>query len=308
MKRIAITGATGLIGKALSKALIQRGDEVTVLSRNASTARSLVPDARHYANWDYTADSSEIAKVVADKDAVIHLAGAPVAAHSWTPDYKEEIINSRVLSTRNLVQGMQQSDRKPAVFISASAIGYYGNTFDTEINEESPAADDFLGMVCAAWEAEAAQAEPLGIRRVSVRIGIVLSTKDGALSKLLTPFRLFIGGPLGNGKQWFSWVHIDDIVRAFLHVLDTPEIHGAVNCTAPQPVRMKDFAKRLGKVLRRPSLFPVPEFVLKFILGESAQAVLSGQKVNPVQLINHQFVFLFPEVSDALKDILSNRK
>nr|HPI38840.1 TIGR01777 family oxidoreductase [Ignavibacteriaceae bacterium] len=187
-------------------------------------------------------------------------------------------------------------------------VGFYGNTGEKSIAENSPAGNDFLSQVCAVWEEESSKVEQLGIRRVSVRTGIVLSTQDGALKKLLLPFKLFAGGPLGNGKQWFPWIHIDDEVDIFLHAIDNNNLTGAVNAVSPGHLRMKEFASILGGILKRPSLFCVPSFVLKIVLGEAAESILYSQKIKPEKLLNTRFKFKFSSPTEALSDLIKNKK
>lgn len=193
---------------------------------------------------------------------------------------------------------------KPSVFISASGIGYYGNCGDLILNEDSPSGNDFLADVCNAWESEAAKVEAYGVRNVRVRTGLVLSPNDGALKQMLTPFKLFVGGPLGDGKQWASWLHIEDIVGIYIHAIDCEELSGAVNAASPNPVKMNEFAKTLGKVLKRPSLFPIPKFMLKLVVGEAAEVVTASQRIDIKKLLNSGYNFKFTGLDEAFKDLL----
>ncbi|MFA6599149.1 MAG: TIGR01777 family oxidoreductase [Ignavibacteriaceae bacterium] len=302
MKKIVVTGATGLIGKELCKRLFERGDELTIFSTNVETAKIILPFAKEVIAWkDYEKDYSFCFE---GKDAVIHLAGASVAGKRWTADYKNEIYNSRIRTTKNLVSSIALCKNKPEVFISASAIGFYGDGENSELTEASPGGKDFLANVCADWEKASAPLELLSVRRVIVRTGIVLSPIDGALKKMLLPFRFYLGGSLGNGKQWFSWIHIADMVAIYLFLLDHQNVKGIFNGVSPQAVQMKTFTKTLGKILHKPSNFSVPKFVLQLVMGEGASAVLASQRVVPAFLTNAGFHFQFAELEEALKNLL----
>ncbi len=311
-KTIILTGATGLIGSSIFEKLIQRGDRVIIFARNPDTAKEKLPNAASYVRWDAEKfdeqSSGNWRDSIGQADAVIHLAGVPVAER-WNDGYKKRIYDSRVLSTRSLVSAIEASSRKPNVFISASGIGYYGiqpqQPDVPELTETSPAATDFLATVCVDWENEALKAETFGVRTVVIRTGVVLSTKGGALEKMLTPFKLFAGGPVGSGRQWVSWIHLDDEVAVFLYALDNPDVHGALNATAPQAVTMSDLASSLGKALSRPSLFPVPKAALQLLFGEAADVVAEGQRVAPKRLTELGFRFSHQEVDAALKDLLA---
>jgi len=256
-------------------------------------------------DWDY--HQPDLWKGHIDgKDAVIHLAGASVAGKRWNDSYKKIIRESRIISTKNLAQAIIQSETKPKVFITASGSGYYGNRGSALLNENSGHGSDFLGRVCKDWEAAASLVESDHVRRVSLRTGIVLSVEDGALKKMLLPFKLFIGGPLGNGKQWFPWIHIDDIIQLYIFALENESLTGSVNAASPHHVRMSEFAKTLGKVLNRPSLFPVPEFVLKLVTGEVATEIISSQKLDVTKILNSGFEFGFKKLEDALSNLLKD--
>jgi len=302
-KRIIITGATGLIGKKLVNALINRGDEVIVFSRDVKKAKSIFPKAKVCVEWNYQHPKNWESKLE-DSDAVIHLAGLNLFAKRWNEDFKKSVIESRKVSTKNLVEAIQSCRNRPEVFISASGIGYYGDCGDKILSEDYHSGKDFLSDVCRVWESEANQIEEVGVRSVQVRTGLVLSPEDGALKQMLPPFKFFMGGPLGNGKQWSSWLHIDDIVGIYLHALDNPKLQGAVNAATPNPVRMKEFAKTLGKVLKRPSLFPVPNFVLRFVIGEATEVVTASQRINSKKLLESGYKFKFEILEDALNDLL----
>lgn len=305
MKKIVITGGTGLIGNILFTMFSQRGDQVYLFSRNPESAKKKIPGAAGYLKWrgndaDYTADLEGM-------DAVIHLAGANVAGKKWNEAYKQEIYDSRIGSTRALVEAMKNLKKKPEVFVCSSAVGYYGDPGERELTEDVKPADTFLADVCVQWEKEAARSEEAGVRSVQIRTGVVLSTEDGALKKLLLPFQLFVGGPLGTGRQWFPWIHAEDIAAMFIYAIDHPGMRGPYNGAAPQPLRMKEFASALGRVMRRPSLFPVPGFVLRVILGEGAAVALASQKVIPKAILNAGYKFRYPEIDGALRNLLNKQ-
>ena len=302
-KKIIITGATGLVGRKLCKALSQRGDELTVFSRNVNTASSLLHEAKEFVEWNYN-ESYEWEKHLDYKDAVIHLAGANIADKRWTSRYKKKIYDSRILSTQSLIRAISKAQSRPSVFISSSASGFYGDAGEELLTEESISGNDFLSGVCKAWEAEAEKVEHFKIRRVSVRTGIALCSSGGALKKMLLPYKLFLGGPLGNGKQWFPWIHIDDLVNIYLFSLDNASITAAINAASPNPVTMNEYARSLGSVLHRPSLFRVPKLALSLILGEAADAVTASQKIIPQKLLANGFKFKFDNLESALYDFL----
>lgn len=302
-KRIIITGATGLIGKKLADALISRGDELIVFSRDTKKAKSISPTGVECVEWNYQRPDQWKSKLE-NADAVVHLAGINLFAKRWNEKFKKEVIDSRKVSTKNLVEAITSRANKPEVFISASGIGYYGDCGDKILNEDSPLGKDFLADICEVWESESRRTGEFGIRNVQIRTGLVLSTQDGALKKMLLPFKFFIGGPLGNGKQWASWLHIDDIVAIYLHAIDNQNISGAVNAASPNPVRMKEFAKTLAKILHRPSLFPVPKFALKIVVGEAAEVVTASQRVDVKKLLSSGYKFKFEMLEEALRDLL----
>ncbi len=302
-KKIVITGASGLIGTNLCKALISRGDEVFIFTRSVNKTKSTISNASNYIEWDYK-KPSDWSKYLNNKDAVIHLAGANISGKRWTENYKKIILKSREESTKNLVEAIGSLKEKPSVFISASGVNYYGDSGDEVLTEQRETGNDFLAKVCKIWEDEAAQVENAGVRRVSIRTGVVLSTKEGALKKMLIPFRFFIGGPLGNGKQWFPWLHIDDIVNIYIYCLDNNSLNGAVNACSPYPVTMNEFAKTLGKVMNRPSFFKVPKFILRLAVGEVTESVTASMKVIPQKLLENGFKFKFENLENALRDLI----
>ncbi len=256
-KKVIITGASGLIGKQLFKELLNRGDEITIFARDPASAKQKLPGAKDYVKWDYL-ELDPWQKMVDGKNAIIHLAGANISGKRWTEKYKKEILESRIISTQNLIKAIGNSNNKPECFIISSAVGYYGDAGNETLTEASPSGNDFLSKVCTKWELESHKVDELGIRRVNVRTGVVISADGGALKKMLLPFKFFVGGPLGNGKQWFPWLHIDDIIRIYLFALDNPNIQGPLNAVSPGLITMKNFAENIGEVLHRPSIFSVP--------------------------------------------------
>jgi len=303
--RVIISGATGLIGHGLSKRLIEKGEEVIILSRSIEKAKTIIPNANDYVEWRINGSTNpNLLEKLSSADAVINLSGENVLSGRWTKKQKEKIYNSRVKGTRKLTEAILKSGVKLKTYISASAVGIYGSQ-ESATYEDSNTANDFLANVVKDWESASIGLEKLETRRVNHRIGIVLSTKDGALKKLLTPFKLFIGGPLGNGKQWFPWVHIDDVVEMFLYSLYNKEVSGPINTVSPNPLRMKEFCKVLGKIMHRPSFFNVPGFVLKLIFGEGGAVLLSGAKVIPKKAEDLGYKFKFDNAESALKNLLN---
>jgi uncharacterized protein (TIGR01777 family) len=280
---------------------------VIVFGRNIERAKSLLPNADKYVEWNYKKPDnwkSEINGV----DAVVHLAGINLFSKRWNDAFKKEVLKSREVSTRNLAYAIKSCSNKPGALISASGIGYYGDCGDNVLTEVSPAGNDFLADVCKVWESEAKKVEQSGVRSVQVRTGLVLSTEDGALKQMLPPFKFFIGGPLGNGKQWASWLHIDDIVGIYIHAIDNNQLSGAVNAASPKPARMKEFAQTLGKVLHRPALFPVPKFALNIAVGEAAEVVTASQRVDVKKLLDSGYKFRFENLNEALEDLLKQKR
>jgi len=288
--RILLTGGTGFIGARVAAALEKRGDGVVVVSRRPSTGASV--------GWD--AVESEVAKA----DAVVHLAGEPVADARWTPERLERIRSSRVDTTARLARAIAAASNRPRVLVSASAIGVYGMRRDDVLcDEQTPPGDDVLARVGVAWEAAAGPAKAAGVRVVHPRIGVVLGAGGGALAKMVGAFRWFVGGPVGDGTQWMSWIHIDDAVRALLFLVDTEALSGAVNLVAPAPATMNDMARAIGRTLGRPSSMRVPAFALRLALGEGlAELLLTGQRVAPRRLEEAGFAFAFPSLDEALAD------
>ncbi len=298
--RVVVTGGTGFVGRALVERLVARGDDVIVLGRRADDprasggARSLV--------WTPGADGPW-GDVVDGAAAVVHLAGDPVMGGRWTAEKKRQIMSSRVDSTRALVSAMRRASAGPPVFVCASAVGYYGaRAPDDVVDETAPPGDDFLATVCRAWEDAAVEAEPLGVRVVRARLGIVLGRGGGPLAEMLPAFRRYVGGPLGSGEQVMPWVHLDDVVGLLLRALDDTSWSGPFNATSPNPSSMRDFAAALGHALRRPSLLRVPAFALKVALGEAAQVVLTGQRAVPRRALDAGYEFRFDGLEAALRE------
>jgi len=295
---IAITGASGLIGRRLLKTLAAEGHALHALSRRAGT--NLPPGVR-ISVWD-PLEGEPPAEALREADAVIHLAGENVAQR-WTAEAKRRIRDSRVAGTRNLVHALAKLERKPGVLACASAVGYYGSRGDEMLTEASAPGAGFLPDVCVAWEREAQAAEALGIRVVRVRTGVALDARGGAMKKLLPAFRMGAGGRLGNGRQWMPWIHLDDLAALFAFVLENP-IAGPVNAVAPQPVTNAEFTRELARTLHRPALFPVPGLALRLLLGEMSEVLLASQRVAPQAAPAAGFRFKFPELGGALGDLL----
>lgn len=299
--RIVIAGGTGFLGRALTDELLARKHEVTVLTRAAPASSATRPQLTHL-TWSPNGQSGVWASAIDGADAVVNLSGESIAAKRWSAAQKKKILDSRLLATRSLTTAIRAASRRPAL-ISGSAVGYYGDRHDESISESSQPGDDFLAQVCKAWEAAANDVAQL--TRVSlIRTGIVLDRREGALPKMLPPFYLLAGGPVGSGRQHWPWIHREDWVRLVVWAIETETVRGPVNATAPRPVTNAEFAKALGRALRRPSLLPTPGFALRLMLGEMADALLlSGQRALPVRATDLGFVFRFPQLDEALADI-----
>ena len=295
---ITISGASGLIGRRLLKVLAGDGHQLHVLSRHAGTN---LPAGVKLSSWD-AARGEPPADSLRDADAVIHLAGEPVAQR-WNAQVKQKIASSRIDSTRNLVAALGKLEKRPQVLVCASAIGYYGSRGDELLTEDSAPGSDFLADVCVKWEKAAREAESLGVRVVSVRTGVVLDARGGALAKMLPAFRMGGGGPLAGGRQWMSWIHIADLAAIFRHALLNP-VSGPVNGVAPNAVTNAEFTRALGAAVKRPAIFPVPALALKLMFGEMSEVLLSSQRVLPKATEAAGFRFQFTELSAALTDLL----
>jgi hypothetical protein len=256
--------------------------------------------------WAADGTAGEWARELGDADAVVNLSGAGIADARWTPRRREVLRNSRVLSTRSLVTAMRGLPTRPAVFVQQGGVGFYGTSAgDGELDESFPPGDDFIGRLAIAWEAEALPAAALGCRLITLRTGVVLTPREGALARMLTPFKWFVGGRIASGRQYLSWIHVDDWTRLVLWGLTTPGVSGVINATAPQPVTNADFSRALGRAVRRPSWTPVPGFVLRLLFGEMADALLvQGQRVVPRRAQELGFTFTHPEIGEALMDVV----
>jgi uncharacterized protein (TIGR01777 family) len=297
---ITVTGASGFIGVRLVQNLLQSGHSVHALGRKRSRT---LPEAVRFSEWN-SAETEPVGERLATADAIIHLAGEPVAQR-WTPEAKQRIRSSRVDGTRNLVNALAKQSRRPQVLICASAIGYYGSRGDEILTETSSPGRDFLAGVVADWQEAAEKAEALGIRVVPLRFGVVLGKDGGALAKMLPPFRLGLGGRLASGQQWISWIHVDDVIGLVRFALENSTIRGPVNATAPQPVTNVEFTKELAAALHRPAILPVPSFALKLLFGEMAGVILGSQRVIPQAARSAGFQFEYPELRPALVRLLS---
>ncbi len=300
--KVAITGATGFVGSRLVERLSEEGHHVVVLTRSVRKAEQRFPQSQ-FPNLEFVTFSPEIIDewkgVISGCDGVVNLAGEPIAEKRWSVDQKNEILNSRIDTTRSLAQAIEQAESKPQVLVSGSAIGYYGTSETATYDESSGPGDDFLAEVCKQWEAEAQKVAD-GIRLVTLRIGIVLDN-GGAMGKMLPAFKAFAGGPIGSGNQWFSWVDREDLVSLIIKALTDGQMTGAYNATSPNPVTMKQMTDTLGSVMSRPAWMPVPGFALELMLGEGAKVVLEGQKVMPKQTQASGFEYQYGELKDSLK-------
>jgi uncharacterized protein (TIGR01777 family) len=305
--RIFIAGGTGLVGSRLVKRLLERGDQVSVLTRRPEMARAKWGETCTVVAGDPMQSGAWI-DAVGECDAVVNLVGEGVFNRRWRRRFKDLMLTSRVESTTNIVAALARSPRRadgaPRVLVNASAIGYYGAHGDEELDESSGPGDDTLARLCVEWEKAAAAAAGHGVRTVIVRVGVVLDREGGALAKMLLPFKMFMGGPVGSGKQWVSWIHHDDLVGLILLGLDSPHAAGPMNGTAPNPVTNKELAKAIGRVLHRPSFMPTPRLALRVMLGEVAGLVTAGQRVLPRKALELGHAFTFPEIDAALRDIL----
>lgn len=303
--KMVLAGGTGFIGRHLCRTMLDEGHSLIVLSRHPerkpsppnSRTRTVKWEGREDGSW---ADSCEGAEVV------MNLSGAPIADKRWTPARKRELVNSRVFTTRSLLASIAKWKTKPHTFITASGVGFYGDRGFENLNEASPSGKGFLAELCQSWEAAAKEGEALGMRVLSVRFGMVLGLDGGALPKMMVPFRFFLGGPIAPGSQFVSWIHVTDLSRLILWLINNQSMSGPINGVAPDPVSMREFCRILGKAMNRPSYFPVPEFVLRMALGELAGMLTTGQRVYPERALEGGFAFSYPTLPDALQAIFSH--
>jgi uncharacterized protein (TIGR01777 family) len=301
--KIVVAGGTGFIGRALCTSLSQKGHGVTVLTRDRQAAQQLLRTSVITVEWNGRYPGAW-EKSLEGADAVINLAGAPIADARWTDSRKRLITDSRVHTTRCLVDAISRRSAKPGVLISGSGIGYYGASDDRTLTEAAPHGKGFLADLCVAWEKEARRAEPFGARVVLLRTGMVLEADGGALPKMLLPFRLYLGGPIMPGTQWVSWIHRNDHIGLIEWALKTPAVSGPLNAVAPEPERMQTFCTALGRVLHRPCWFPVPETMLRLALGELGTVMTTGQRVSPQNALAGGYSFQSPTLEGALRTIL----
>lgn len=300
--KILVSGGTGFIGKALCRSLVCRGMNVTVLSRNPLQAKAVLGPSINVVEWDAVMPGPWENELDA-ATAVINLAGEQIAAGRWTPQRKQLLVDSRVNTTRLLVQAMARCSSRPQVFVNASGTGFYGTSVNEVFDETNGPGSDFLAQLCVAWEGAAVAARAFGMRVVCLRTGMVLEKNGGALAKMLPPFRAFVGGPIAPGTQWVSWIHRADLIGLIAWSLTNKTIAGPVNAVAPGPVTMGEFCGTLGKVLNRPSWLPVPEFALRLAFGELASVMTSGQRVTPKAALDGGYRFHFPRLDSALRSI-----
>jgi uncharacterized protein len=296
--RLVVTGASGFIGPFLCARLLEKGHTLTLLTRVAPRDSSTA--TKRWLHWT-PGTPGDWEKVVDGADGVINLAGEPIAAKRWTEHQKRKIHTSRIETTHSLVEAIAKAQKKPALLLNASGIGYYGPHGDETLTEKAAAGTDFLSTVCRDWEEEAKKAESLGVRVIRLRTGIVLGPGGGALAKMIPPFKFFVGGPLGSGSQWMSWIHLEDEVGLMLYLIENSQTYGPINATAPNPVTMKEFCQTLGRVMGRPSWAPVPAFALRLMLGELAGMLLTGQRVIPAAAHRLGYHFRYANLYEALE-------
>lgn len=306
--RVTIAGGSGLIGRELTARLVANGDAVTILSRNPDKVLRL-PSGAKALRWDGTS-LQEWSHVIEDTDAIVNLTGENLSGEGflpsrWTKDRKIRLVKSRVNSGLVLTKAIQAAGTRPSVFVQASGIGFYGTRQDKTLTELDSSGDDFSANLCKEWEASSQPVETLGVRRVITRNGVVLSTKGGALPLILLPYKLFVGGPMGDGRQVYSWIHIEDEVSAIIYLIHNNNAKGVFNLTSPNPVTNYEFGKTIGKVMKRPHYFTLPAFAMRLAFGEVASMVLEGQRVVPQKLLAAGFTFKFPTLDAAIKDLLN---
>lgn len=295
--KIVIAGGTGFIGSSLSKKLVEKGHEVIILTRKEGTSAGQI----HYIKW-----TGKSLPAIDHVDIIINLAGESLNRKRWTTKQKEIIQSSRIETTEGIVTSLEKMEKKPKALINASAIGIYGTSHSETFTESSPSGNDFLASTVRKWEEAAQKARNFGIRTVFCRFGVVIDKHGGALPKMALPYHFFVGGPIASGKQWVSWIHIDDVVNGLIFLIENNHLDGPVNFTAPHPVQMNEFGAILGKTLNRPHWFPVPSFILKTVIGEMSMLVTEGQKVLPEKLLKNGFLFQYKSLEEALQEIYSN--
>lgn len=296
---ILITGGTGFVGNELRRMLLKEGHNLVIVTRSPKKYEDENAQNQKFVSWE-----DDLVVEMEKMDAVINLAGESIFGQRWTEEVKKRIMDSRIRSTERLVEAMEKAENRPEVFVSASASGYYGDRGGEVLTESEPPADDFLARVCVQWEKASHKAEEIGVRVVNPRIGIVLEKGGGALEKMVPAFQFFVGGPIGNGEQYMSWVHRTDLCKAIVFPLHNEEMSGPYNVNSPNPVTMNEFSKILGDVMGRPSIFRVPKFALNIILGEAAKPVTDSIRMQPKKLQVVGFEFRFQELEEALADIL----
>lgn len=299
--KVLITGGTGFVGKVIVRQLLESGDEVVVLTRNVAKAALALGSKCKYYQWSDTQTEPPL-EAFQGVDGIINLMGESIASKKWDEPQKEAIRSSRIVGTAKLLEGVKKSGQKPRVLVSTSAVGIYGSRGAEEINEESPLGNDFLASVCKDWEAEALKAKSLNMRVAIVRVGVVLGRGGGALSKMLPIFKLGLGGPAGDGKQFMSWIHVEDLATMYIECLKKDVYQGVYNATAPYPATNADFTKALSRVLHRPAFFKAPAFAMKALMGDMSSIILEGQKVLPVKMKEKNFRFRYPTLEMALKE------
>jgi uncharacterized protein len=305
--KTVIAGGSGFIGQKLTHEFLEEQHRVVILTKRPSGIRTIQNPNLEYAHWDGMTEGNWM-KELDGAAAVINLSGESIGSGRWSARRKQQLVSSRIESTNVLVGAIENAKVRPSVLINASAVGYYGDVKVGDVTEDQSAGNDFLADLCVQWESAAMRATRSGVRVVLLRSGLVLDTRGGALKRLLLPFRMFVGGPLGSGRQWFPWIHEHDEIRAILFAVERDDLSGPLNLVAPEPVTMRDFSTALGKALHRPSTFAVPAFALKVILGEMADSVLTGQRVVPKKLTQAGFGFRFPTLARALADLLEKRR
>lgn len=301
--RVFFTGGSGFIGRNLITALINRGDQVTTISRHPEATKKLLGDSVKIISGD-PSQSGNWQQEAGGSDAIINLCGAPILDKKWNAQRKQLLIDSRTQPTKRLVEALKQTGARAKVLISGSAMSYYGSHGDEELTESAENGDDFSAQLCRLWEDEANKAINLGVRVVNLRTSDVLGRGGGVLAKMIPPFKFFVGGPFGSGRQFISWIHIDDYINIVLKILADEEISGPINMATPKPVTNREFAKTLAGVLKRPSWLPLPGFILKLLFGEGAVLLLEGEKLMPSKMLDKGYKFKFAELEPALRDLI----